>query len=235
MLTPRLVVWVTGWKHVRLASVLAYTASIHCPTWHRDITVTDTIGAGPQAEKIDRWCRAVEEAPDGTPLLLMGGDTYIRRPIDDLWDQVFDVAYTARDQSRSKAPLNADVIAVRASRATRAWLRQWETDFLDVVHGPQARWREYRQHYGSLDQRALADRIAAEHQLQILALPCREWNCERSEWARFGPDTRIVHLQNPLRTTVTTDRPMPPGDPRAVYTAPIEAEWRRLAAEAAPL
>ena len=235
MLTPRIVVWVTGWKHLKLASVLAYTASVHCPTWHRDIQVTDTIGAGPQAEKIDRWCRAVEEAVDGTPLLLMGGDTYIRKPLDDLWDQPFDVAYTARDRARSVSPLNADVIAVRASRATRSWLRQWEATFLTVVHGPVERWREYRKNYGSLDQRALADHIAHERVLKILALPCREWNCERSEWARYGPDTRIVHLQNPLRTTLTTDRPWPDGDPRAQYTAGIIDEWRRLAREAPPL
>lgn len=235
MLTPRLVVWVTGWKHMKLAEVLAHTVARHCPSWHFDLQVTDDIGAGPQAEKIDRWCRAVEEAPDGTPILLMGADTYIRRSLDDLWDQPFDVAYTARDRARSVSPLNADVIAVRASRATRAWLRQWEATFLKVVHGPTERWREYRKNYGSLDQRALADHIANERVLTIRALPCREWNCERSEWARFGPETRIVHLQNPLRTTVTTDRPMPDGDPRAAAVAPIAEEWYRLAAEAPPL
>jgi hypothetical protein len=132
-------------------------------------------------------------------------------------------------------PLNADVLAVRASAATRRWLRRWEADFLRVVRGPADQYPRYRRGYGSIDQRALSDRIASDQSVAVIALPCREWNCERTEWARYGPETRIVHLQNPLRTTVTTDRPWPAGDPRETETAAIVDEWRQLAQEAPPL
>src|SRR5262245_45370586 len=122
-MTPRLITCYEGEKYSRLAHVLSATAAKYCPTWQ--VIATLLVLHPDDATKLLHWCEAIESAPDGTPLALMDCDTMILKPLDDLWQQDFDVAITVRNPKHSPWPNNAGVVFVRASDRVRAFFRHW--------------------------------------------------------------------------------------------------------------
>jgi len=209
---PQLVApWFGGPHYGRLAAVLAHTAAIHCPAWQRTIErITPvTLARHPSAseshftntQKLEAWYQAALAAPDGACLLLLDADTFITRPIDDVWDLDFDVAYTVKP---SKFPHNAGVVFVRVSPQSRAFLETWRNEnlrmFREVAHH-----QEWRRKYGGINQASLGYVLesSAADAIKILRLPCTEWNCEDTSWDRFDPTvTRIVHVKSALRRAV---------------------------------
>jgi len=208
--TPRLIACYDGALYARMARVLAASAAQHCPHWDRQIVarrlfdvkeVTVNARVRNSSVKLAEWVKAVDESPDGTPLLLIDADCLILRPLDDVWDRPFDVAYTKRDPARSKLPHNAGVLFVRATPATRAFLHAWLED-TKVIRTSTAKMQQARRQFGACDQAALATTLKrpVASAAAIVQLPCREWNCEDSEWGRFDPSlTRIVHIKGALR------------------------------------
>lgn len=216
-MTPRLVCVyfdaASSGQFSRLAEVLRWTAAQHCPTWDRAI---DAIPAPTpprrklvepahlhNTEKLDRWVAAVDAAPDGQPMLLIDADTAILRPLDDVWQQPFDVAITVREPG-CRLPLNAGVVFVRATAAARALLRRWRDINRQMVTDHELH-REWKRRYGGLNQAALgcamSERAIAD--LALLRLPCLEWNCEDSSWSAFDPArTRILHVKSLLRKVI---------------------------------
>jgi hypothetical protein len=185
-----------------LARVLADTAARHCPDWEREIDALPRVRI---ATKTQQWCDYVDRVADGTPLLLIDADTVILRPLDDVWTRDFDLAYTVRLRRRSKWRYNAGVLFLRVSDHVRRFMARWlayERAYYDA--GP-ATIRRTEAAFGSHDQAALHRAIRSEEgqALHRVALKCREWNCEDSEWGAFDPDlTRILHVKGALRETL---------------------------------
>lgn len=226
----------------RLAAVLRATAAAHCATWninvrhiqpkrHRSAALRPSNVANTQ--KLEEWCRLVAEAPDGQPLLLIDADTVILRPLDDLWAKPFDLAYTVKPGARF--PFNGGVLPVRVSPAVRAFFQTWWTENLRMLrdtayHGP------FRKRYGGLNQAAfgaLLERGGCTD-LQLLTLPCQEWNCEDATWRYFEPaTTRILHIkdgleQANLRKAIFDAKPaLPPA-----HVAALAARWLAIEAGA---
>lgn len=215
-MTPRLIscYFTEGERWPRLARVLEYTAHQHCPDWDVRISrlqmptqpaIADCYAAN--SHKLAHWCQAVEDAPDGTPMLLIDADAAILQSLDDIWEQPFDIAYTVRPP-RSRFPFNAGVVFVRASAGTRAFLGHW----LDVNNRFLTDPRDHetwKRRHGGINQAALGrvltlrplpDHLGA---LAITTLPCATWNCEDDSWASFDPQaTRILHVKSDLRRLV---------------------------------
>jgi len=232
-MTPRLIAGYDGDRYARLVRVLAATAARHCPAWDVRITVLPTVTA--EASKLRHWLAAVEDAPDGTPMLLMDADSVILHPLDTVWDTPFDVAWTARNPAWSPWPNNGGVVFVRASDGVRAFLRDWRAALLPLLQTTGAVRKDWLARFGAVEQAALAQTVAATT-LQTVALPCLEWNCEDSSWAHFDPQrTRIVHVKGALRGALFGKRPSPR---RAPQVAPIVRLWldleRSLAVDPAP-
>lgn len=65
--------------------------------------------------------------------------------------------------------------------------------------------------------------------VNLIGIPCREWNCEDSAWNAFDPGrTRIVHVKSALRRALfdrTAEDMARPGVARLVEM------WRGLEAE----
>lgn len=225
-MTPQIVFCTDGrgGRYGRLADVLEHTAAKHCPTWTVQRSVVPIIGNQPS--KLRHWRDVVDAEPDGTPLLLMDADMMITRPLDDVWDQAFDVAYTVRDPRWSVWPNNAGVIFCRASDAVREFLRRWIAADVPLLATTGAVRKQWLATHGSVEQAALEQALAASPDLRVLALPCVEWNCEDSSWAHFDPErTRIVHVKGALRKGIFGERVSPT---RQRQIASLVTQWRAI-------
>lgn len=201
----------------RLAAVLAFTAEQHCPTWQRRITALAPPPFVPNpnprlfqanTKKLEHWRDAVLNAADGDRLLLIDADTAILRPLDDVWDRPFQVAYTTkrippgqRVRNVDRFKFNGGVLFVRVSSATKAFLALWADENRRMLEDP-ARHRPWMSRCGGINQAALGKLLhdGALAGLDLAELPCAEWNCEDSTWPAFDPDrTRILHVKSDLR------------------------------------
>jgi hypothetical protein len=193
-------------QYERMARVLEMTARRWCPGWDVSVQrVPPPVTRGSSADaanhyKLQAWAAAVERLPDGELLLLVDADTFITGSLDGVWDQAFDVAYTARPEG-SRYPFNAGVIAVRGGAAARTFLAAWVAQDGAFLRDSAAR-RPWRQQYGGQNQASLGALLygGAVTDASVKALPCARWNCEDTTWALFSEDTRIVHVKGALRS-----------------------------------
>lgn len=219
----------------RMARVLAFTAAQHCRDWQIRIeaipAATPGTGTGvPQhvanTHKLAVWCDRVAAAEDGARLLLLDTDTFLTRPIDEIWQRPFDLAYATK---RRPYPFNLGVLFIRVSPATRAFFEAWRTenDALFAPADPPV-MRAWRAQYGGINQAAFGMLQARGrlHGLQVAELSCREWNCEDSAWTKFDPSvTRIVHVKAALRRQIFGR------DGISIDLAPLVERWRALERE----
>ncbi len=243
MTPPRLIACYFGpprdqqWS--RLATVLSHTVSRHCPGWDVSIEriqpppMTSAVGSTANVantQKLDYWAAAVEACPDGARVLLIDVDTFLLRGLNDVWDLPFDVAYTTRDTSGFRYPLNAGVVFLRVSDPVRQLIALWRDENRRML-ADAAYHRPWFKTYGGINQAALGKVLeeGAPTRLGVstTALPCQEWNCEDSTWESFAPElTRIVHVKSALRLAVFhLSTPLP-------KVRPLERLWRELEKEA---
>lgn len=221
----------------RLAAVLAYTAVRQCPTWQVSVqrifpepcaSATGIPAHGQNTQKLAHWARLVDQAPDGASLLLMDADLIVLRPLDDVWDEPFDLAYTVKPKP---FPFNLGVLFLRASDRVRQFFVAWEKENAQLLQDA-AGHRSWRMRYGGINQAAFGRLLerGALQELALKTLPCREWNCEESAWAAFNPTvTRIVHIKGALRRAVFRRQKATPD------LAPLVACWRALDREASEM
>lgn len=216
--------------YARLEQVLRFTAARHCPGW--DVVVDARPPAACSSamgirshefntQKDDSWCRAVEHAPDGAGLLLIDVDTMIVRPLDDIWAQDFDVAYTARPAERETGPpFNSGVLFVRVSPRTRAFFQAWNAETHRLLADP-VRHEPLRRQFTGIHQSSLGVMLGAgvertwrerlwswpwrpwqRTNLHIRAIACAEWNCDPAFDVYDEATTRIVHVKSGLRRSI---------------------------------
>lgn len=239
---PRIeAVWFGDGKYERMAQVFAATARRHCPGWDLNLRKVDALdlhahrsasqGHVSNTQKLEDWNAIVQAAPDGARILLIDADTFFTNPIDDIWEQDFDLAYTVK---RSQFPFNLGVIFVRVSDHTRTFFTAWtEQNRRMLLH--KVIHRQYRSRFGGINQASFGRVLETQAALAVnlLGIPCSEWNCEDSAWSMFDPaDTRIVHVKSALRRAIfdsSKEDMAKPGVARLVEM------WRGLEAETVAL
>lgn len=195
-----------GCHYDRLARVLEHSARARCPGWSVNVRQIATPAlhdaGGANKRKLDEWTALVATAADGERLLLIDADTMILRPLDDVWAQGFDVAYTTKPGDRLR-PFNAGVVFVRVTAQARAFMAAWRDENTRLYLDRRAR-AEWAAKYAGHNQAALGSLlergVPAALGVQLQQLPCVEWNCEDASWEKFDAGvTRIVHLKSGLR------------------------------------
>jgi hypothetical protein len=253
-MTPSLVSFVFGEPiYDRLARVLRHSARLYCPHWDISITRVTPATRDPRdgqflvsalgkasflsnTQKMLAWADVVEHAPDGQPILLIDCDTFVVGPLDAIWDEPFDIAYTVKvpgwqhipkEQWQPKIPFNSGVVFVRVSPRVREFFRVWREENL-VMLRDRDHHRQWRGVYGGINQAALGRAIQSGWltQLDLKEIPCQVWNCEDSSWAKFDEATRIVHVKSALRLAIRGD------GPTLDSFRPIVTLFRRMEAEA---
>jgi hypothetical protein len=215
----------------RLAAVFQASAAAWCPGWDLRIRQWPAPAHRPGARassylantyKLEGWAQAVAGAEDGDELVLTDADMLVTGAVDAIWDHAFDVAYTERPDCR--VPLNAGVVFVRVSAASRRFLALWLEENARMFDSA-AEFAPWRHKYIGLNQAALGKVLetrGADHQAQVLAVPCATWNCENESWVHFDETTRIVHIKDNLRQACFRQGPTPPG------CDAIVARWRAI-------
>lgn len=226
---PRIeAVWFGNGKYERMAKVFEATARAHCSNWdvnlrrieEQQIEAHRAANKGHVAntQKLEDWNAIVQDAPAGSRILLIDTDTFFVNPIDDIWDQDFDIAYTVK---RSQFPFNLGVIFLRATDASKAFFAAW-TQNNRVMLQKKVIHRQYRDRFGGINQASFGRTIETQavRGVNLLGIPCATWNCEDSAWNSFDPGkTRIVHVKSALRRALfdnDRDAMAKPGVPRLV-------------------
>jgi hypothetical protein len=148
---------------------------------------------------------------------LIDGDTAILKPLDSVWDQVFDIAFTFRERG---LPLNGGVVFLRVSPQSRSFIEEWwklNLLFLGnaALHGP---WRDK---YAGMNQAALGCLLETGHSCEVARLPCREWNACSPEL--YTPAvSRVLHVKSSLRRATFGIEPVRSNMPAAI------AAWKAL-------
>jgi len=200
-----------GSMYARMARVLDYTARRHCPGWAVNVRQTEpepVIGERRRAllivntQKLGLWCRTILEAPVGDRICLIDSDTFLVNGFDGVWDQDFDIAITVRD---FVIPINTGVIFVRVTPQTKAFMQRWH-DVNAAMYADIPFHTQWAEKYGGMTQASLGSILeSGDHGLNVLNLPCREWNCEDSSWGEFDPAvTRVLHVKSGLRRLIFT-------------------------------
>lgn len=230
-----------GSIYARMARVLEHTARKHCPEWRINVSaVQPEAPRGARREskflvntqKLDLWCRIITEAPLGDRICLIDSDTFLVNGMDGVWELDFDLAYTVRDYI---IPINAGVLFVRVTPRTRAFMQRWRREnaemYADVAYHMQ--WKEK---YGGMTQASLGRILEdGDHGLNLLELPCAEWNCEDSAWGAFDTaSTRVVHVKSGLRRLIFQGDVGAPQHPWWTNQdlAPLAGRWHALEQEA---
>ena len=224
-----------------MVRVLEHTAAQHCPGWALSVTqlqatkrrLSESENHAANSQKLEHWFAAIDGAQEGDEVLLIDADTFIRRPLEPVWDLPFDVAYTVRPAGYPN-PLNGGVVFLRVSAKTRHFMYWWQATNT-LMRSDREVADRYKRYVG-MNQRALASvledlELAADDDRKpaVLALPCLEWNCEDSTWASFHPEiTRIVHVKSQLQAAVF-GRPNAPAKP---HLKALARDWHALEREA---
>jgi hypothetical protein len=88
----------------------------------------ETIGG-----KMASYCRAVELVPPGSELVLIDCDTLLCAPLDELFDDEFDLCFTWKEDG---FPLNSGVVLARMNEPFRTFLDSWNELTQSILHDP---------------------------------------------------------------------------------------------------
>lgn len=183
-------------NYARMAAVLEHTARKHNPraevrVWNFDPNPTNRSDAF--VTKAREWTRVINDAPDGTEIVLLDTDTMVLGDLQSAFD-LFDgfAAVTTRGIGREEwVTLNSGVLFVRASDFARMWFATWERRTLPWTK----RNEPHRIRFG--DQNALIE-MCQSRGTRPHPLPCVIWNAEQHCWPPVD-GCRVVHVKSDAR------------------------------------
>lgn len=196
-------------KYERMARALVVSAEANSPLASINVTKFED-----RDNDITRWRRApnllnnsrktkhhqqlVSEAADGEVLCMIDADTLILGELSAAEAFDFDLAVTIKPAD-SAYEFNSGVVFVRVSRRTKEWYEDWLAVCMQMIAQPQL-YANYKTRYGGINQSSLGCLLESRpDELNVLRLPCAEWNSVRETWPEFSPSTKVVHLLGKLR------------------------------------
>lgn len=190
----------------RMASAVLSSLAEHCPDWDVRLSVLEPREAEASRAsflhntiKLAEWVRQVEALEDGEQLLLLDADTLVRRNLDDAFAEDFDIALTRKMKRTQSCPINAGVVFVRGSEASRAFFREWQA-VNDRFYVDPAEHSPWEVRFGGINQAALGYLIENERLPATRWLDCAEWNaCYEPLWRAAYDVSRIIHYKSHLR------------------------------------
>lgn len=191
--------------------MLAHSAAEHCSGWDLNIstlapsqTLRSALGNQSHVhntQKLEHWADRIAAADDGDRLLLIDSDTLILRSLDDVWDLPFDLAFTVRPDE-CLLPFNGGVMFARVTAAVREFFERWRAENMKML-GDRDYHDVWRKRFGGINQAAFGSVMNQPiTDIDVLPLPCAEWNCEDFTWKDFSDSTRILHVKGALRRRI---------------------------------
>lgn len=148
--------------------------------------------------KLGCWVDAVLKSDEDT--IIMDCDMLLLRDISQAFEQDFDIALTRR--YNYYVPYNGGMIFVRPNTKSTRFLLKWK-DINQKMYEDEEFHRPWRKKYAGMNQASLGwavENIGAE--LNLVSLPCQEWNICQEDWAKIDENSRCVHIKSKLRKAV---------------------------------
>ena len=136
------------------------------------------------------------EQPDGL-YAICDIDIMFLSSIEPIKDLDFDIAVTVRDMP---ARYNSGVWFVRLEKA-RPFLKSWRDELEREINNFDKE-KLWILEWAGINQSSLATTIDQNSSINLVELPCLEWNATQSEWDRVTPQTKAVHLKGELRRMI---------------------------------
>lgn len=155
-------------------------------------------------------------------------DLMFTNSIHDGFKLDYDIAVTVREYPK----YNTGLWFFKPNERSKKFLKKWiyYTQFL-MAHYKERRDLLYNQ--GGIDQASLYLTIQYykkfNKKINILELPCQEWNACQSEWHNINEDTRIIHIKSKLRIACFGGKRGKHVLRKLDYLNPIVMEWQGYA------
>lgn len=155
--------------------------------------------------KLNYWNKELQQSSDGDHIVFLDADTLLVNPINDVFNNNFDVAYTLR--TRSKWILNAGVLFVKVNERSRAFFRRF-TEINNMMFKDQSFHDLYKVKYAGMNQAAFGYMLEKEpYHATLLPLPCGIWNACGEDWLSINDKTRIIHINGQARKAIFGGKP----------------------------
>lgn len=127
-------------------------------------------------------------------------DLMFLKPITDIENMSFDIALTVRE---SKTKYNTGLWFCRPTKKTRIFIKKWIRN-THLLMCKFERNLQYILRQGGIDQAGLFMTLEKnpDMDINIIELPCQEWNATQSEWKYVDEKTRVIHVKSMLREAV---------------------------------
>ena len=190
----------------RLADALRLSVSENAPGVEFDEVITPAPDEQPgllphytdNHAKLEVWRDQIHAEPDGSRVVLMDADTLALGPLDEAFDEPFDIGWTWRP---GRLPVNSGVVFVNCNSRSRAFMDAWLGRDASLM-----RHRALADHgarkFGGANQASFMWLITHGTGRDIAVckdLLCKKWNSVDQTWCDFSEDTRILHIKGRLR------------------------------------
>lgn len=159
-----------------------------------------------QSYKLSEWIKLYDSSKGGN-IVFMDTDTLLLRDIGDAFNFAFDIAVTTHF-NRRKPWFNGGVMFLRNNDRVRKFLEEWERLDIALTNNHHLRRRlSRRNEIPGHNQVSFVEVANNAKNINIIELPCHEWNCCNSSWLDFDPEvTRVLHVKSDFRNHVINDK-----------------------------
>jgi len=166
---------------------------------------------------------AAEYAIDhGSGLLAIADcDLMFLKSIESIKHEKFDIAITVRN----KMKFNTGLWFMRPTARAKDFVKYW-IEKTKILMNDFCRYEDFCWKHGGIDQASLFLTIEKFKKINILELPCQEWNATQSEWRNVNEDTRVIHIKSQLRGFCCDPDKMIEMDEKWNYLLPLIKKWR---------
>lgn len=154
--------------------------------------------------------------------IVTGIDSMFLKSLGGLLEKKFDFAITVR---KHRVKYNTGLWAYHPTPKSHIFLENWMEN-TELLIDKFDKFENSIRMYGGIDQLSLLITLLQDkNNLNVLELPCKEWNATQSEWENIDNKTRMVHIKSELRRLVTQKEEIE-YDKTNYYLESIIEKWR---------
>lgn len=216
----------------RLARVWEYSAKKHNPDARVELKEAPPLERDGRRKdswnyndyKLQIWVEELKKSDE--PTIVMDADMLVIGDMSGMFDQDFDICYTARTKTRSRFAFNGGVLAFRPSAKVFGFLERWAKQDAYMYANP-AMHMPFRTRYGGMNQASFGYMLERDkHGLKIVSEPCLKYNLCDEEWHCINDETKAIHIKGNLRRAVF-GAPLKPGANLTEKLLPCYNIWKR--------
>lgn len=155
--------------------------------------------------KLEAWAEYMSGADDN--IIFSDADMLALRDPVEIWDNDFDICYTARTHTNAgrSIPLNGGIIFARPTDNAREFFRLWAQTDKTMYENKEFHDRYYRK-YAGMNQASLGYLIENPdlYSARVASVFTLKYNAVDCDWRYVNDETCFVHIKSLLRQKILT-------------------------------